>query len=180
MTTFFTSDLHFFHDKVVEYSKRPWTKEDQTEIFVKMWNKQVNKNDTVYHLGDFAFLRKVKDIDKLISLLKRLNGKKYFIKGNHCDEKVWSLIEKEPELAEWVKDYAKVIINGQKVIMCHYAFKVWDSCHYGSFNLFGHSHGNLIETTGKQIDVGIDNSVKVLGEYRLFTWDDIVKYMAER
>jgi len=180
MANLFTSDLHFFHDNVVKYSKRPWTAEEQTEILIKMWNKQVKKNDNVYHLGDFVFMRSVKNVDKLIELLKRLNGKKYFIKGNHCDDKVWKRIAEESGLVEWVKDYAKVIINGKKVIMCHYAFKVWDSSHYGSFNLFGHSHGNLEETTGKQLDVGIDNSVKVLGEYRLFTWDDIVKYMEKR
>lgn len=176
MKNFFTSDLHFFHDNVVEYSKRPWTAEEQTEKLIEIWNSQVGKKDNVYHLGDFAFIRQKKNIDNLISVIKRLNGKKHFILGNHCDQKIWAKIGEDRNLCEWVKDYAKVNIEGKKVILCHYAFRVWDCSHHGSFNLYGHSHGNLA-SIGKQLDVGIDNSIKVLGEHRLFTWEDIVKYM---
>lgn len=179
MKNVFTSDLHIFHDKVVKYSNRPWSAEEQTEILVDMWNKQVGPQDNVYHLGDFVFMRKKKDIDKLKELIGRLNGKKHFITGNHCDPKIWSLINEDRKMCEWVKDYAKVLIDNKKVIMCHYAFRTWDCSHYGSFNLYGHSHGGL-EPIGKQLDVGIDNSIKVLGEYRLFEWDDIVKFMENR
>lgn len=179
MNNVFTADLHIFHDKVVGFSNRPWSAEEQTEKLVEMWNKQVKPKDNVYHLGDFVFMRNKKHIEVLKTLIRRLNGKKHFITGNHCDPKIWSMINEERELCEWVKDYAKVIIDNQKVIMCHYAFRTWDCARYGSFNLYGHSHGNL-PPIGKQLDVGIDNSVNVLGEHRLFEWDDIVEFMKER
>lgn len=175
----FTSDLHFFHDNVVDYSKRPWTAEEQTEKLISIWNSQVKKNDYVYHLGDFAFARSKKDYDKVRDVISRLNGKKHFIVGNHCDSKIWEMIRQDPSLAVWVKDYAKIIIEKQKVILCHYAFRTWDCAHHGSFNLYGHSHGNL-PPIGKQLDVGIDNSIKVLGEYKMFEWSDIVEFMSQQ
>jgi calcineurin-like phosphoesterase family protein len=179
MSDHFTSDLHFFHDNVVEYSNRPWTAEEQTEKLIEIWNKQVKKNDNVYHLGDFAFARKKKDFEKVKELILRLNGRKHFIVGNHCDEKIWQMIEDDSSIAVWVRDYAKIKIQNQKVILCHYAFRTWDCAHHGSYNLYGHSHGNL-PPIGKQLDVGIDNAIKVLGEHRLFSWQDIVDFMSKQ
>lgn len=86
------------------------------------------------------------------------------------------MIEDDSSIAVWVRDYAKIKIQNQKVILCHYAFRTWDCTHHGSYNLYGHSHGNL-PPIGKQLDVGIDNAIKVLGEYRLFEWSDIVEFM---
>jgi hypothetical protein len=40
--------------------------------------------------------------------------------------------------------------------MCHFAFRSWNLMHYGSWNLHGHSHGNLPPSRGKQLDVGVD------------------------
>lgn len=179
MKRFFSSDFHFFHDRVVKYSNRPWSALEQTEKLVEIWNNQVKDCDEVYHLGDFAFIRNKKGIDKLKNLLHRLNGKKHFILGNHCDREVWSLIDQDLTLNVSVKEYDKIKIDNHKVILFHYALRTWDSSRYGSFNLYGHSHGEL-PPIGKQLDVGIDNSIKVLGEYKLFEWKDILKFMKER
>ncbi len=35
--------------------------------------------------------------------------------------------------------------------------QVWPRSHYGSIQLFGHSHGEL-EPIGRQYDVGVDNN----------------------
>jgi len=179
MNNLFTSDLHFFHNKVIEYSNRPWTADEQTEKLIEIWNNQVKKNDNVYHLGDFAFARRFRDLEKVKSVISRLNGNKHFILGNHCDEKIWNEIGNDRTMSKWVKDYAKIIIGNQKVILCHYAFRTWDCAHYGAYNLHGHSHGHLAPI-GKQLDVGIDNSIHILGEHRLFEWSDIVEFMAKQ
>jgi len=179
MNDLFTSDLHFFHDNVVKYSNRPWSAEEQTEKMIAIWNSQVGPKDNAYHLGDFAFARHMRDLDKVKQLISRLNGRKHFILGNHCDQKIWQAIAQDSRLCNWVKDYSKVNIQGHKVIMCHYAFRTWDCAHHGSFNLYGHSHGNL-PPVGKQLDVGIDNAIKVLGEYRLFEWSDILSFMEKQ
>ena len=97
MTDFFTSDLHWFHDKheernIVAFSDRKvvTSREGHTEWLRTLWNSQVGKNDTVYHLGDFAF---TSNYDKAADLIASLNGQKVFIQGNHCDSKLWKKIK---------------------------------------------------------------------------------------
>ena len=35
----FIADTHFFHARVIQYSKRPWeTSEDMTEGLIRNWN----------------------------------------------------------------------------------------------------------------------------------------------
>jgi len=41
------------------------------------------------------------------------------------------------------------------VVLCHYAMRTWDRSHYGSYHLYGHSHGKL-ERHGWSMDVGVD------------------------
>jgi calcineurin-like phosphoesterase family protein len=47
---------------------------------------------------------------------------------------------------------------GQKIILCHYAMKVWNESHHGTWQLYGHSHGSLPEDpNARQTDVGVDS-----------------------
>jgi calcineurin-like phosphoesterase family protein len=48
-----------------------------------------------------------------------------------------------------------VKINHQKLILDHYAMRVWDQSHHGSWHLYGHSHGKLPDL-GLSTDVGVD------------------------
>jgi calcineurin-like phosphoesterase family protein len=42
--------------------------------------------------------------------------------------------------------------------MCHYPFKEWEMKQFGSWNLFGHCHGNLKTNVDPfQLDVGVDS-----------------------
>lgn len=76
----FIADTHFFHARVIQYSKRPWeTSEDMTEGLIRNWNARVAKNDRIFVLGDFAFGNKT----LIRELVPRLNGKKMLVKGNH-------------------------------------------------------------------------------------------------
>ena len=43
----------------------------------------------------------------------------------------------------------------QVIVLCHYALRVWDRAHYGSWHLYGHSHGQL-PSLGLSLDVGVD------------------------
>lgn len=56
----FTSDLHFFHDRILEFHPKRKeifgsTVEKAKEAMIQLWNSRVNKKDTVYILGDLAF-----------------------------------------------------------------------------------------------------------------------------
>ncbi len=75
---YFTSDTHFGHNKIIEYCKRPFKdSEEMNETIIKNWNEIVKLEDTVFHLGDFAYKGKVKEFKE------RLNGHIIHIKGNH-------------------------------------------------------------------------------------------------
>lgn len=178
MSVLFTSDLHFWHKNILGYTKRPFSSvEEMNECIVNIWNSQVSSKDTTYHLGDFAFNSNLEEVTKL---LRRLNGSKIMILGNHDREGFYRRIadDNHTRILE-VTHYKETKHEKKKLILSHFPFRSWHNMHYGSYNLHGHCHGNL-PPQGKQLDVGVDNALNVLGEFRLFTWDDIHKFMSGR
>lgn len=76
---YFIADTHFSHENIIKYCDRPFkTLEEMNETLINNWNSIVDKDDIVYHLGDFTI-----DYDNLDKLINRLNGKIYLISGNH-------------------------------------------------------------------------------------------------
>ena len=176
--TFFTSDLHYSHKRICEFTDRKLftTQENHDEWLIDIWNKQVSKSDLVIHLGDFSFAKDVKDIE---NVLDRLNGVKHFIKGNHdYSDNLKSL--KQSGHVSWVGDYREIKIAGNSTVLFHFPIAVWHKQHYGSFHLHGHSHGNYSISEGKILDVGLDSAYNILGEHRLFTEEDVLQYMQNR
>lgn len=71
---YFSADWHFGHYNIIKYCKRPFKDiEEMDEYIIEQHNKIVKKNDTFYCLGDAGDCKHV----------KRLNGFKILIKGNH-------------------------------------------------------------------------------------------------
>ncbi|MFD0963285.1 metallophosphoesterase [Pseudofulvibacter geojedonensis] len=154
---YFTSDHHFGHTNILKYSNRPFkSAEEMDEELIKRWNSKVQPNDIVYHLGDVAMTKNPEGIG---DILNRLNGKIYLIKGNHEHSAL-----KHKGRFEWIKDYHELKVkdeeapNGsQKIILLHYAMKVWRSSFRGTWHLYGHSHGSLPDDPNSlSFDVGVD------------------------
>jgi calcineurin-like phosphoesterase family protein len=128
------------------------------EMLIMNWNSRVEPGDTIYHLGDFAFA----DEERLCQIIKRLNGTKIFIKGNHDKQLMRSA--KAKALFSKVCDYHELTIpdpeaerGSQTVVLCHYPMITWNKAHHGSIMLHGHCHGNLrYPFKGKIMDVGVD------------------------
>jgi calcineurin-like phosphoesterase family protein len=125
------------------------------EKMIEKWNKKVAITDQVYILGDF-FFGKGEDAEKLI---KRLNGQKFLIKGNHDS----FLRDKfNTSCFGWVKDYYVLKQNNTKFVLFHYPIQVWDCKHHGSIHLYGHVHSNkenhhpLLAELGNAYNVGVD------------------------
>ena len=83
-SVFLTADTHFGHKGVCQFLRddgtklRPWNDPDEMdEAMVAAWNDTVRPGDKVYHLGDVVINRKA------LNTLRRLNGDKVLIKGNH-------------------------------------------------------------------------------------------------
>jgi len=80
--TWITSDLHYFHKKIMEHcpKTRPWgSVEEMNEALLEAWNASIKSNDIIYFLGDFSF-GKAEETEKI---LRKLNGQKYLVRGNH-------------------------------------------------------------------------------------------------
>ena len=174
MTNFFTSDLHFFHKKICEYTNRNLftTPEEHTDWVIDIINKQVNSQSTLYHLGDFAFSSDPKEIE---AVLNRINCQVRCIKGNHCSSKTWKRVS-SPRLQSF-KDYEEIkLSNGKTACLFHFPMHVWHKQHYGSYHLHGHCHGSY-QGQGKILDVGLDNAYNLLGVHRLFTEEEVISFM---
>jgi calcineurin-like phosphoesterase family protein len=153
---YFTSDHHFGHKNIIKFSKRPFKDvEEMDEFMIQKWNEKVNPEDKVYHLGDVG----LNAPGKLRKILDRLNGKIYLINGNH--EKSAQACE---DRFEWIKDYYELVIKDEEfkkgqqlIVLSHYAMRVWNASHWGTYHLYGHSHGSLRDDpTMRSFDVGVD------------------------
>jgi calcineurin-like phosphoesterase family protein len=124
------------------------------EAMVERWNSVVTDKDIVWHLGDFSFGNFVATQD----ILKRLNGHKHFIKGNH-DEVFDTEGGYLYKYFESVQDYKRIKIDRQYLILAHYPILSWHGAHKGSWMIHGHCHGsvNHLNKDTTRIDVGVDN-----------------------
>lgn len=172
----FTSDQHYFHDKIRFYSKRPFLSvEDMNEALIKNWNAVVKPNDEVWDLGDFSF----GDYEKTVSVLKRLNGRHNFVMGNH--DKVITKNKEEllkSGLLISIQDYKEIKYENKTLILFHFPIKSWNKKHHGSIHCFGHVHSSM-PAFAKSVDVGIDNK-EITSEYRPISFDELVEFMDKR
>lgn len=140
--------VYFGHANIIKYSNRPFkSKEEMDSRLIENWNNKIGVDDDVFHIGDFCFA----DQEKGQSILDRLNGRKHLVLGNH--DKVGRRLKGW----QWIKDYHEMTIDGQFIVLCHYAMRVWNKSHHGAWMLYGHSHGSLPDDPNAlSFDVGVD------------------------
>jgi len=150
MTTFFTSDTHFGHARILELCNRPFSDvTHMNEMLVHNWNALVRPDDTVYHLGDVA----LGPIDHSLSYIERLNGRKILVVGNH-DRMFPPMAKHNPEKIErWTERYKAAGFDD----VSNYTF--FKKGEYG-FNLShfpysGDSHGEERYVEYREFDMGI-------------------------
>lgn len=89
---YFTADQHFFHYKAIEYCNRPYKDVKQmNNDLTKKHNEVVPEDGIVYHLGDFAMLRK-DQIMKIVPVMEKMNGQHHLILGNHDEGKPFTYL----------------------------------------------------------------------------------------
>ena len=138
--TFFTADLHFGHENVLQFDNRPFNSvEEMDEELIKRWNNKVNPGDLVYILGDLIWKTRNDDAP---TLLRRLNGQKILIKGNH-DRFLHNA--KAKKLLAGIKDYDLIHVTledgtSTSVFLSHYFTPVYIGQYYGGIHLHAHSH----------------------------------------
>jgi len=81
-TTFFISDLHLQHTKILTFGRKFANIEEHDQTIIDNWNKTITDDDIVWLLGDVSVGG---DLTKeTIGRLRSLRGKKKLIGGNHC------------------------------------------------------------------------------------------------
>ena len=87
MRYYYISDFHFFHENMnTRMDKRGFESvKAMNEYMISQWN---NKNDEVVILGDLS----IEKGEKINEILRRLNGRKYLVVGNH-DKSLFKAIE---------------------------------------------------------------------------------------
>ena len=155
MSVFFTSDTHYFHSNIIQFTKRPYgSLVEMHAAFIANWNEVVQQDDEVFHLGDVSFGSR----GMTLGILNALKGRIRFIPGNH-DKKSWLRDGRDdlllPPLFERTFQWGAYT---QKIVLCHFPLLTWNKASHGSWMLHGHSHGSLDERNKKtrRLDVGVD------------------------
>lgn len=179
----FTADLHFFHDRILEFhpvrkSIFGTTIEQAKEKMIQLWNSRVNKKDTIYILGDLSF----GTIEDKRKLLQRLNGNKILILGNH--DKIPDHLKCYFNHITQIKNmtFKKSVYNylhkDLKVVMCHFPMLSWEGKEKNTIMLHGHCHGKVDninkESKELRVDVGLDGS---LANYDLVSLEKLDNYI---
>lgn len=141
---YFTSDLHLGHRAAIRMCERPFEDiDDMNRTLIDNINARVQKNDTLYILGDLAFRIPVEEANELISKLK---CKKILIKGNHDKNYNESFFE-------GIYDFLEINYGGHSISLMHYPMVEWPRSRRGSIHLHGHQH-NKSEYNAHQRDEG--------------------------
>lgn len=148
----FTADTHLGHAAMIKHSERPYANvEEMDESIISSWNTLVQPKDTVWHLGDVAFGGSA----RLVTYLRRLNGRLNICLGNHDKENMLRRAMQERGGCGELVDVKYLRLDGERFFLSHYAHRTWRKSHHGSFHLHGHSHGNL-PRLNRSMDVGVD------------------------
>jgi len=146
-----TSDFHLGHFNIIRYCNRPFadTKEMNAAILERV-NASVKPDDVLYFLGGLCM-----GGPKAVAFYRDQIACKtiHFIDGNHdgTARKVQHVFTSWSSLSE-IKECK------QGIVLCHYAMKVWPHHSRGTWQLYGHSHGNLPDDPlSLSMDVGVDS-----------------------
>ena len=162
-TTWFTSDTHLGHANIIKHCARPFgTVQEMDAALIAAWNAMVGEDDDIWHLGDFSY----RSAKAAADYLRRLNGRKHLVWGNHDSEQ-------SKTAAGWVSSqaYAEITVDGTPVVLFHYGLRTWRRVGRGAIHLYGHSHGNL-PGDGQSCDAGVD-----AWNYRPVTLAEILNHL---
>jgi calcineurin-like phosphoesterase family protein len=110
-------------------------------------NDIVMPDDRLFNLGDVCIRN-----GNLAAYRARFACKNIFVvPGNH---------DKEKELVRYFTVLPQCYMyenNGFRMVLCHYAMRVWEHSHHGAGMIYGHSHSKLPYIPGApSFDVGVD------------------------
>lgn len=163
----FTSDTHFKSERTLQLSKRPFDSVmEMDNTIINNWNSLIDKNDTVYHLGDFGKYDYIKELNgtvilicgnyEITDIIGKFNSncekfKDTLLKLGFRDVKIKGYDYNFDYYSEWISE------NDKKwsLNMSHKPSELPNVFALNQFNLFGHIHG-LQKVKKRGLNVGID------------------------
>jgi len=147
------ADTHFGHRNILTFKRndgtplRPFTSiEGHDEAMVENWNRVVRPQDHVYHLGDVVINR------RSLEIVKRLNGHKRLVRGNHDIFKTKEFIEVGFEEIYGVRVFPK-----NNFILSHIPLHPECLASRAWVNVHGHLHANKLEDEGRYRCVSVEH-----------------------
>ena len=134
---FYIADWHYGHRNVISFDNRPFNSlEEMNDELISRWNKVVTQQDSVYVLGDMFWC----NADIAVSVLEKLKGQKFLVKGNHDRCNGSSAFRKK---FTKISEYMEIEDDGRKVVLCHYPIPCFKNHFYGWYHLYGHVHNSF-------------------------------------
>jgi calcineurin-like phosphoesterase family protein len=171
MTAWFTADPHIGHVNILSHEDRPFSSVGQMdEAILGYWSK-LQAGDRFYILGDISLHRRYVEgaLDRIPQGVQT-----FFVYGNH-DYGFRNAVDGHPRIV-WSGDMKEIKVDGQRIVLCHYAMRSWPSSQHGSWQLHGHSH-NRLHPWERQLDVGVDSAAKLVGEYRPLSFEEVSRFI---
>ncbi|MCC8045725.1 MAG: metallophosphoesterase [Clostridiales bacterium] len=133
---YYISDMHLGHANAITFDNRPFADvEEMDRTLIDNWNARVQKDDDdVYIVGDFCYKSRYSPD----WYLKRLNGHKHLIKGNHD----FILLQSEAAMSqlESISQIEQISDGDKKIILCHFPIAEWYGYYRGYWHVYGHIH----------------------------------------
>ena len=167
---YFTADTHFGHANSIWMCGRPFPDVNaMNEALIAAWNSRVRSNDTIYIIGDMFFRCKEPG-----NILKRLNGKKRLIVGNHDGS--WMRKVELPRYFISVDNYLELSDGAHALTLCHYPMLTWKHARR-SYMIHGHIHANtnadfwpLLRCRENVLNAGVD-----INGYQPVTFNELME-----
>lgn len=187
MSLMFTADTHFGSSGIIRYCLRhpltdeqkslvtsgeeviitPQMIEEHDQFIIDRLNSRLSRSSTLYIIGDFCH-GTYEEARKYVNRIKcsRIN----LIYGNHDHPSIRHAFDEVYDLLSFKHD-------GKRLFLSHYPCRSWDGSHHGSWNIYGHVHGNEppLDNFTLAIDAGVDPN-----DYYPISFEQIAKYMAPR
>jgi len=157
---------------------RPFsTLSKMNDTIVNNINSMVREDDVLVCLGDWSFGNK-ENVPMFRSRIVCKNV--HLVYGNH-DQHILDRKNGFADLFSSTSAYTELSVDGTMACLFHYKQTIWNKSHRGAYHFYGHSHSSAEHmVNGRSMDVGIDNAFKVTGEYRPFSFDELISLLKDR
>ncbi len=175
---FFCSDTHWGHTAILRHMPLRGelfkTIDEMDTALIDAINKYVKSNDILWHLGDFVW-----QAGRAGHYRARLNVRELKIcRGNHDSASLGKHVSSMDYMA-----FPK--IGNLHFHLQHYPCFSWRKMSKKGIHLYGHSHGlaeaqlNKWNPGRRALDVGFDNALNLMGEFRPFHLDEILSHIGD-